>query len=100
MNRVKAKPKMCHHNVSELHLFDNSYKPVRGWLYFDLPGLDFVKFVSHSVIKTPNGKLIDITPTDTPREYPFIEGNLSEDEYAYLVKELGWGEINYPTSNA
>jgi len=59
----KAQPNMCHHNTSALYLHDNRYTPVRGWLYFDLPGLDYVKFVSHSAVSTPDGEVVDITPS-------------------------------------
>ena len=90
-----AKPKMCHHNVSKLHLFNNSYIPIRGWLYFDLPGLNYVKFVAHSAIRTPDGEVVDITPSDSLRSYPFLDGNLSEKQYTYVVEELGFREVNY-----
>ncbi|MDH5231121.1 MAG: hypothetical protein OEY38_13735 [Gammaproteobacteria bacterium] len=92
-----AAPNMCHHNVSELHLQDNDYIPVRGWLYFDLPGLDFVKFVAHSAIRKPNGKIVDITPSNASKDYPFLDGNLSEEEYANIVEGMGCGEIVYST---
>lgn len=91
----EAKPKMCHYNVNELHRFNTNYKPVRGWLYFDIPLLNCVKFVAHSAIKTPEGEIIDITPSDVPRDYPFLDGNLSEEQFEYIVEELGFEEINY-----
>jgi len=48
----KAQENTCHHNASALHVHDERYVPVRGWLYFDLPGLGYVKFVSHSAVRT------------------------------------------------
>ncbi len=95
----EAKQRMCHHNVSELHLFDCRYIPVRGWFYFDLPGLGVVKFVAHSAIRTPEGEIIDITPSDTHNDYPFLDGNLSEEQYEHVVENLGFGEINFSTNN-
>ena len=88
----EAKENMCHHNVIELHEFDNNYIRVRGWLYFK----DFNKFVSHSVVKTPKGKLVDITPRSSCifQDYPFLEGNLTEEEYINLVDIQAYAEIN------
>ncbi len=89
---VSHLPNMCHHNVTELHEFDNNYIRVRGWLYFK----DFNKFVSHSVVKTPEGKLVDITPRSSCifQDHPFLEGNLTEEEYINLVEIQGYSEIN------
>lgn len=98
----KAQQNMCHHNASALHLHDDRYTPIRGWLYVDLPGLPYVKFVSHSAVKSPAGEIVDITPKPSAatQDYPFLEGNLSEDEYQYLVEECGYGEINLPVESA
>jgi hypothetical protein len=94
----KAQQNMCHHNASALHLHDNQYFPVRGWLYFDFGVLGYVKFVSHSAVKTPEGEIVDITPKPSAatQDYPFMEGNLSEDDYQYLVECCGYSEINLP----
>lgn len=96
----KAQPNMCHHNASALYLHDHKYAPVRGWLYFDLPGLGYVKFVSHSAVMTPEGEIVDITPSGAMQNYPFLEGNLSEEDYQHLVEDCGYGEINLPVPNA
>lgn len=93
----EAQPNMCHHNVTVLYLHDNSYTPVRGWLYFALPGLGYVKFVSHSAVKTPEGEIVEITPkaTAASQDYPFLEGNLTEEDYEYIVDGCGYSEINF-----
>lgn len=98
----KAQQNMCHNNASALHLHDDEYALVRGWLYFDLPGLPYVKFVSHSAVKTPDGEIVDITPkpSTATQDYPFIEGNLTEEDYQHLVEECGYGEINLLVNNA
>lgn len=97
-----AKENMCHHNATELHLHDERYTPIRGWLYFDLSAFGYIKFVSHSAILTPEGEIVDITPrpTTATQDYPFLEGYLSEDEYQELVEERGYSEINLPIGNA
>jgi hypothetical protein len=86
--------KMCHHNVSHFCELKPEYKPVRGWLYFELPGLSISKFVSHSVVRAPDGAMYDITPWNASEHYPFIASNLSEDEYAQLVEEQGVSELH------
>ena len=79
-------PNMCHHNVSIWCEHNPEYQPVRGWLYFALPGVSYSKFVAHSAVRTPYGELFDITPSSATQDYPFIAGDLSEDEYAQLVE--------------
>jgi hypothetical protein len=90
----------CHHNVSMWCQHEPDFEPVRGWLYFDLPGLNYVKFVAHSAVRTPEGELFDITPSRAFQDYLFIEGGLSEEEYAHLVETQGVGEIHAPKENA
>ena len=92
-------PNMCHHNVSMWCELRPEYQPVRGWLYFDLPGLSYVKFVAHSAVRTPEGELFDITPSYASQDYPFIGCGLSEDEYIQLVSQ-GVGEIYAPKEKA
>lgn len=89
----KPKANMCHHNVTFWCENRHGYEPVRGWLYFDLPGFPFVKFVAHSAVRTPEGELFDITPSSATQDYPFIESRLSESEYAELVENMGHGEL-------
>lgn len=94
------KSNMCHHNVSLWCELNTDYSPVRGWIYFDLSGLDYVRFVAHSAVKAPDGDLYDITPSNASQDYPFIESELTEEEYAELVETRGYGEINYSEKNA
>lgn len=95
----EPQPNMCHHNVSTWCQYSIDYKPVRGWLYFDLPGLNFIKFMAHSAVRTPEGKLFDITPSNASQDYPFVDSRLSEEEYAELVETRGICEIHYPEDN-
>ena len=85
---------MCHHNVTYFCQHNPDYVPVRGWLYFDLPGLEFAKFLSHSVVGTPDGTLCDITPWEATQDYAFLTANLSEDEYAELIEDQGYGQLH------
>lgn len=85
---------MCHHNVTKFCDSNPDYIPVRGWLYFDLPGLNVAKFLSHSVVRAPNGTLYDITPSNATARYPFLAANLTADEYAELVEVQGVSELH------
>ncbi|HSI42830.1 MAG TPA: hypothetical protein VK949_00675 [Methylotenera sp.] len=80
---------MCHHNVTTCCELHPEFKIVRGWLYFDLPNYSYAKFVAHSVVRAPDGELGDITPSNTFQDYPFLVSGLTEEEYAYVVEELG-----------
>ena len=93
-------PNMCHHNVSTWCHYMADYQAVRGWFYFSLPGLNYVKFVAHSAVRAPEGELFDITPSNASQDYPFIDGGLSEEEYAELVEARGCGEIHCDKTNA
>lgn len=86
--------KMCHHNVSYFCEQKPRYSPVRGWFYFELPGMSYAKFLSHSVVCSPDGTFYDITPWEATEHYPFLPSNLSEDEYADFVEEQGCNELN------
>lgn len=91
----KPEPNKCHDNVTIFCLSNPVYQPVRGWLYFDLPGLPYVKFLAHSAVLAPDGKIYDITPSYASNIYPFITSLLSDEEYADLVEIRGIGEINH-----
>lgn len=95
----QPKPKMCHHNVTEYCIFKPKYKPVRGWLVFNFSQLGFYKFVSHSVLKSPEGEVFDITPTTVLETYPFLSSGLSCTEYAVLLRFCEGGEIIVPIKN-
>lgn len=90
----------CHHNVSIWCEHNGEFEPVSGWFYFDLPGLNYVKFVAHSAVRTPEKELFDITPSNASQDYPFISGRLGEEEYASLVESIENGEINYVPQNS
>ena len=91
----QPQPKMCHHNVTIWCEQNSSFTPARGWLYFDFPGLNYVRFVAHSAVIEPNGDIRDITPSNATQDYPFILGDLSEEEYASLVESIEGGELHY-----
>lgn len=96
----QPKHNMCHHNATDWCELQPEFTPVRGWLYFDPPGLPCAKFVARSIVRTPGGDLIDIAPSDTTQDYPFLVSRLSDDKYAHVVEELGFGELHAPKAEA
>ncbi|WP_420210618.1 hypothetical protein ACN8ZM_04255 [Burkholderia aenigmatica] len=81
----------CHENVEEWCILHPDHQIVRGWLFFSLPGLAYCQFVSHSVVRRPDGTLIDITPTGplaNADPYPFLPAGVSEEEYGAVAGEL------------
>jgi hypothetical protein len=41
-------------------------------------------------------QLYDITPSNATQEYPFLEAQLSEEDYADLVELQGRGQFDQP----
>ena len=80
-------PNNCHANVSTWCENMPEYTAVRGWLYFDfLDHLPHVLFNAHSVVRDPDGKLWDITPSQSSQSYPFLVAEEQEAEYAKLIE--------------
>ncbi len=83
----KPSAKRCHHNVSEWVRCNPTHQAVRGWLYFALPGLSFVRFTAHSVVRNDTGGFFDITPSEAV-EYPFLQAKISESDFETAVDTL------------
>ncbi len=83
------KPEMilCHDNVDEWVLHNPTHSVVRGWLYFELEGLPWARFVAHSVVADEKGGRFDITPTEA-KAYPFIAAGLTEEKFKQLEGDL------------
>ena len=55
-------PNDCHANVNRLCDLALGYKPIRGWLVYDLTDLRLCRFIAHSVVRDSSGNLMDVTP--------------------------------------
>jgi hypothetical protein len=80
----------CHINAGRWVLEHPDHKVVRGWMVFDYnqisEGLHPVcRFTAHSVVETPDGRLIDLTPSRASQRYPFLRHPGSEDEFNTIV---------------
>lgn len=83
-------PGRCHDNVARWIKLNPHHRPVRGWLhapYLTLP--DIARFVSHSIIETEAGKLMDITLPSTEWAHPFLQHEGPDEEFMELVRNNG-----------
>jgi hypothetical protein len=48
--------------------------------------LPYVHFNAHSVVRNPDGELVDITPSQANQPYPFLVALESDTEYDALVQ--------------
>lgn len=60
---------MCHHNAEFYVSKVPGCKVVRGWIMADYS--DDVRFFAHSMVETPQGELMDITPNPLAWSYSF-----------------------------
>jgi hypothetical protein len=76
----------CHRNVDLWCKGHPSHMPVRGWVIFEVYSpLGFCRFISHSVVEDEDGVLFDITPTRASKRYPFLNDEMTEEEYVLLI---------------
>ena len=63
---------------------------MRGWLVLDGSFFGFVRLLSHSVVETEGGDLIDITPAPgVSRQYPFLRHMGDSSEYERFIDDGG-----------
>jgi len=85
-------PRECHRNVERLVGARPEYRPVHGWLICDYG--DRVQFIAHSIVRSTEGKYIDITPVERslPWTNPFLI-DCSADYWA-IEQELYLNPVN------
>ena len=96
----KAKKKECHKNAQCFCTENDSFHVTHGWLVIDSrPTFNSIKFIAHSVVKSPEGKLLDVTPIETldPRPFlpAFIDDKVFEDFANWLYQNNLNGSFNY-----
>lgn len=85
-----AQPNFCHENAEAYVQEHPGCTLVRGWLIEDFAGWNY--FIAHTVVRHPDGKLID--PTPMRGQYPFILHNGSEEDFA--LQKLNRPQVQYP----
>jgi hypothetical protein len=83
--------KECHENCEVWCERHPEYELVRGWFYVPFPTLAYCRFLAHTVVRQPDGQLIDITPRGMmmePTPYQFLPTIVSRAEFETLVLDL------------
>jgi hypothetical protein len=81
----------CHNNTDRWVREHQDHKSVRGWLVIDYneatQGLfNNCKFIAHSVVEAPDGRLFDLTPSQASQRYPFLRHDGPEKEFVAFVQ--------------
>jgi hypothetical protein len=91
--------KECHANATTWAAHNSGWSAVRGWLVFDFSYLPspFIRFLAHSVVQDPDGKLWDITPPalEASRQYPFFRHPGTADEFRDFVERHGLIQVDH-----
>ena len=82
-------PKYCHDNVAAWVSQSPQHKRITGYLVFDTRQvLGVWQVVAHSVVQLEDGTLIDITPSEVSRPYPFVPHVGSEEEFVEMAMAM------------
>ena len=83
--------KDCHGNCEVWCERHPEYEVVRGWIYVPLPTMSYCRFLAHTIVRQPDGQLIDITPRGAmlePTPYRFLPSIVSRAEFEALALDL------------
>ena len=90
-------PNDCHDNAEKWVQLNQGWSVVHGWLVFDLRvSHGYVDLLPHSIVRSPSGELVDITPLD-PRApqgvgvFPFLSHLGTAKEFQHFAD-------NYPVA--
>jgi hypothetical protein len=80
----------CHSNTDRYVRDHPDHKSVRGWMIFDYNKTTqgwwpVCRFMAHSVVEAPDGRLFDITPSQASQRYPFIRHSGPDSEFEAIV---------------
>jgi hypothetical protein len=89
-----AIPNLCHDNVDRFVRLNPSFKRVPGFLCTEAAGRRIMSFVHHSVVETPAGDMLDVTPVAAGVDleelfrmpYPFLRHVGLEADYGRAVE--------------
>lgn len=77
-----------HYVLSMLVRGEPDCKVAHGWLYFERSRRGCPTFIPHSMVETAEG-LIDITPSNAVRRYPFVRDHSPPGEFLRLIERHG-----------
>lgn len=77
----------CHDNVREFVAMHPEHKHVFGFLVAQRPAFDDSLVIAHSAVETPEGLLVDITPSESEFAYPFVRHVGTREEFDLIANE-------------
>jgi hypothetical protein len=77
----------CHDNVREYVEKYPECKHVFGFLVAQRKLLDDTLVIAHSAVKTPDGLLVDITPSESEFAYPFVRHVGTPEEFDLIAAD-------------
>jgi hypothetical protein len=75
----------CHDNVREFVAMHPECKHVFGFLVAQRKALDDTLIIAHSAVRTPDGLLVDITPSESEFRYPFVPHVGTPEEFELIA---------------
>jgi hypothetical protein len=75
----------CHDNVREFVEKFPECKHVFGFLVAQRKILDDTLVIAHSAVETPDGSLVDITPSESEFAYPFVRHVGTPEEFDLIA---------------
>lgn len=88
----KAKKKECHKNARCFCMENDTYQLIHGWLVIDgRPFFKSIKFIAHSVVQSPEGELLDVTPVESLDPRAFLRAFIDNQEFEAFVD---WLHVN------
>jgi hypothetical protein len=86
-------PHRCHDNVREFVEKYPECKHVFGFLVAQRKLLDDTLVIAHSAVETPDGLLVDITPSESEFAYPFVRHVGTPEEFDLIAADLFMIEV-------
>jgi hypothetical protein len=77
----------CHDNVREFVEKYPECKHVFGFLVAQRKILDDTLVIAHSAVETPEGLLVDITPSESEFSYPFVRHVGTPEEFELIADD-------------
>lgn len=89
-------PAACHENAARWVELHPDHRRVPGWAfapYLTLPNRK--RFISHSVVETPDGRLLDVTLSEKDGHHPFVRHPGPPEQFYAAVQNNGLPMIDH-----
>ncbi|WP_271611677.1 hypothetical protein [Bradyrhizobium sp. CCBAU 21362] len=91
----------CYENVDRFTALYPDHKPAHGWLLTQLANADgsstgIYRIICHSVVRRPNGELIDVPPMDERDRGSYVFLEHADLDVAFESLKIRFAELYYP----